>query len=417
MGIQGVSGEQGTTAIPCRMDLLAQRLLPGGVVAGQQVLISGGPGAGKSTLLLQAAHGFIDAGIGCLFVTAEQAREEIVNRFNSFGHSKDGALFQIHALRDLNALSDLIVRSQGCSAFKVLIVDSIQGLGLNSFMHKQWQELYGLMEFLRLQGIAGFFIAHTTKGSEIAGPKKLEHEVDAVMHIRRAFSFRLINVSKNRFGPSTAEPVVCTVDRLGRVFPALRSPNIIVAKTTGFDGRGLLEAEAKIEFNYAPRPKRPALNGVTDAGYKKVASILRGMGVDVGGFGNDVTCSLPGGTRYRPEHDLAIAMGLLSSFLQLPLRGAPIFCSELGLDGELRFLTADVLQRLIKLIEKEFVLLESRTVVVESDSAAVLETVLASLGKTSTVRIVPATSLSAVASHFLVSDASPVVGPNPEESL
>lgn len=398
--------------IPCKLDLLTERLLPGGVVTGQQILISGEPGAGKSTFLLQAVHGFVESGVGVIYVTAEQKREEIAERFNALGIVKKDAHLQIHALRDLKAVSDMIVRSKGLSLYKVLIVDSIQGLGLNSFMYKQWQKLYALMEFLRLQGMASFFIAHTTKDSKIAGPKKLEHEVDSVLTIRRAFSYRLMNVSKNRFGPSSAEPVVCTVDRLGRIFPAQRSPNVIVAKTSGFDGHGLVEAESKIEFNYDPRSRRPALNGVSEAGYKKVASILRGMGVDVAGFGNNVTCSLPGGNRYKPEHDLAIAMSLMSSYLQLPLRDDPIFCGELGLDGELRFLTGDILHRLVTMIDKDFVLLRSRAIVLERDSAMVLKTMLETLGKHSTINIVRASSLSSVASHFLLSDGPPPIEPD-----
>lgn len=398
--------------IPCKLDLLTERLLPGGVMSGQQILMSGEPGAGKSTFILQAVHGFLESGVGVIYVTAEQKRAEIEERFNALGLPKKDAHFQIHALKDLKSVSDMIIHSKGRSLYKVLVVDSIQGLGLNSFMYQQWQQLYALMEFLRLQGVASFFIAHTTKDSKIAGPKKLEHEVDSVMTIRRAFAYRLLNVSKNRFGPSTAEPVVCTVDRLGRIFPAQRSPNIIVAKSSGFDGHGLVEVESKVEFNFDPRSRRPALNGVTGAGYKKVSSILRGMGVDIGGFGNNVTCSLPGGNRYRPEHDLAIAMSLLSSYLQLPLRDDPIFCGELGLDGELRFLTGDILQRLVTMIDKDLVLLRSRAIVLERDSAMVLKSMLDTLGKHSSIRIVRATTLSNVASHFLLSDAPPEIEPD-----
>lgn len=393
--------------IPCVLELLTERLFPEGIVAGQQVLLSGEPGASKSTLLLQALNGFAEAGIGSIYVTSEQKRPEIERRLHDVGTAKGIALIQIHEADSLETLSNLVSRPTPLTPYKVLVVDSLQGLDLGPSAQKEWDKLFGLMQFLRLQNIATFYVAHVRKDLQIAGPKKLEHEVDAVFSIRRAFAYRLLHVSKNRFGPSSSEPVVCTVDRIGRLFLAQRSENVVVAKTAAFDGRGLAEIEAKVEFSLNTRSRRPALNGLIKPGYQKIMSILRGMGVDIGGLGSLVTCSLPGGRRYQPEDDLAIAMAFLSSYLQLPLRDNPLLCGELGLDGELRFIHVSLLQRLVSLIDQDYFILKRRTIVMEKTSAMVFKGMLDKIGKGKDLIIVKASSLSGVAHHFLLHDPVP----------
>ena len=400
--------------IPCELELLTERLFPEGIVAGQQILLSGEPGASKSTLLLQALNGFGEAGVGSLYITAEQKRPEMERRLQAVGSAKGAAQIAIHEAESLEALSELISRPTPLSPYRVVVVDSLQGLDLGPSAQKEWDKLFGLMQFLRVQNIAAFYIAHVRKDLQIAGPKKLEHEVDAVFNIRRAFAYRLLHVSKNRFGPSSAEPVVCTVDKLGRLFPAQKSPDVLVAKTMGFSSSGLVEIEAKVEFNLNTRSRRPALNGITKPGFQKIVSILRGMGVDIGGFGSQVACNLPDGRRCGLEQDVAVALALLSSYLQLPLRDDPIFCGELGLDGDLRFVHPAVLQRLVALIDRDLISLRRSTIVMERDSAMLFKSMLEKTGKGQELVIVRSKSLAGVAQHFLLHDSPPEV---PQELL
>ncbi|UPT73191.1 MAG: hypothetical protein M0D55_15035 [Elusimicrobiota bacterium] len=398
---------QAPAVIPCAMELLSERLFPDGIVAGQQLLLSGEPGVSKSTLLLQALNGFAEAGVPCAYITSEQKRPELQRRLQAVGTEKGIPLVKIHEADSLETLSNLISRPSVSFPHRVLVVDSLQGLGIGPSAQGEWEKLFGLMQFLRIQNIATFYVAHVRKDLQIAGPKKLEHEVDAVFSIRRAFAYRLLHVSKNRFGPSSAEPVVCTVDRIGRLFLAQRNEDVVVAKTAAFDSHGIAEIEAKVEFNINCRSRRPALNGLAKHGYQKITSILRGMSVDVGGFGSLVTCSLPGSRKYLPEHDLAIAMAFLSSYLQLPLRDDPILCGELGLDGELRSLHPSLLQRLAALIDQDFFYMRSRTIVMDAASALVFKGMLDKIGKGRDLVLVKANSLSGVAHHYLLHDPAP----------
>ncbi|GMA57083.1 hypothetical protein GCM10025858_15860 [Alicyclobacillus sacchari] len=184
-------------------------VLGGGVVPGSLVLIGGDPGIGKSTLLLQVSHAIARSGRRVLYISGEESATQIRLRAERLGTVHDD-LFVL-AETDL----DLAIESAGQLHPDFLIVDSIQTVfrpGLTSAPGSvaQVRECTGvLLRFAKSQNIATFIVGHVTKDGAIAGPRMLEHMVDAVLYFEgeRHHMYRVLRAVKNRFG-STNELAV-----------------------------------------------------------------------------------------------------------------------------------------------------------------------------------------------------------------
>ena len=178
------------------------RVLGGGVVAGSLLLVGGDPGVGKSTLLLQAAANLARGGARVLYVSGEESAAQLRMRAQRLG--VQDAPVRVLAETDLD-------RAQACweaLAPQYLVVDSVQtvyrpGAGGAPGSVTQVREAAALlMRMAKTTGCAVFLIGHVTKDGSIAGPRMLEHMVDAVLYFEgdRRHGFRMLRAAKNRFG-------------------------------------------------------------------------------------------------------------------------------------------------------------------------------------------------------------------------
>jgi DNA repair protein RadA/Sms len=178
------------------------RVLGGGIIRGSSVLLGGEPGIGKSTLMLQAASAYAAAG-PVLYISGEEAPEQIKMRAARLGI--DGKQILIHNSSIAEQCADQVLRRRPA----VVIVDSIQTLisdESGSAPGSPNQVKYSVQmisEAARGVSASCFFIAHVTKDGSIAGPKQVEHLVDAVLYFDHSeHELRFLRTSKNRFGSS-----------------------------------------------------------------------------------------------------------------------------------------------------------------------------------------------------------------------
>jgi DNA repair protein RadA/Sms len=323
------------------------RVLGGGLVPGSLVLIGGDPGIGKSTLLLETAVRLAGSHGSGLYVSGEESAEQIRLRADRLAlHSEQ---LMLAAETDLLAIESHIRDAKPAFA----VVDSIQttahpALDAAPGTLSQVREGATLLQRLAKEtGVAIFIVGHVNKEGNLAGPRALEHIVDAVLQLEgdEHGQFRILRALKNRFG-STNELGVFEMTEAGlqgvanpsELFLRERQSNapgsIVVATVEG--ARPLLvEVQALCAPSYFTSPRRT----VTGADFNRVlvalAVIEKRLGLRLGDM--DVYVNVVGGVRVsEPALDLGIALAVISSLQDTP---APANCcvfGELGLAGEVR---------------------------------------------------------------------------------
>src|ERR1044071_1259494 len=182
------------------------RVLGGGVVPGSLLLIGGEPGVGKSTLLLQVAGGVAGADAGVLYATGEESAAQVRLRAGRLGLTSGVAGDAISVLETSEV--GAIVGAAAASRPALVVVDSIQTMTVEELdgpagsVGQVKESALRLMELAKGQGIAVVLVGHVTKDGSIAGPRTLEHLVDAVIELggERGGVMRLLRATKNRFG-------------------------------------------------------------------------------------------------------------------------------------------------------------------------------------------------------------------------
>lgn len=323
------------------------RVLGGGLVPGSVVLLSGDPGIGKSTLVLQMIAGLRRGGKGALLITAEESLGQVGLRASRLG--VDGSELRAAASSSLPAILETAA-DEGCD---VLVVDSIQTIedpahGSAAGSVVQVRECAAaLVRFAKSTGTAVMLIGHVTKEGTVAGPRTLEHLVDAVMSLEgeRTGSFRLLRGVKNRFG-SCDEVGVFAMDEAGlkgvqdpsAMFLADRLPGVAgSAVFPGLEGIRpvLVEVQALVVATTAPQPRRVAIG----CDQRRLALLLGIMSKLSGPqlAGSDIFVAVAGGLQIKePAADLSIGLALISSLRDDPLPSSTVAVGELGLAGEVR---------------------------------------------------------------------------------
>jgi DNA repair protein RadA/Sms len=323
------------------------RVLGGGVVPGSLVLLGGDPGIGKSTLLLQISYEIAAAGRRVLYVSGEESANQLRLRAERLGTVHDN--LYVLAETDLDASLTLIQQQPP----EFLIVDSIQTVyvpGLSSAPGSVSQVRECTSQLLRLAKalhIATFIVGHVTKDGNLAGPRMLEHMVDAVLYFEgdRHHTYRVLRAVKNRFG-STNE--IAIFDMVQRGLQEVANPSEMFlsersgqspgsAVVTAMEGSRplLLEVQALVAATSFGTPRRMA----TGADYNRVCLILavleRRLGMRL--QTSDAYVNLAGGVRVdEPAIDLGIAVALASSYRDRSLGKSDVFIGEIGLTGEVR---------------------------------------------------------------------------------
>ena len=330
------------------------RVLGGGLVPGSLVLLGGEPGIGKSTLLLQAAAGLTrtarDAG-GVLYATGEESPGQVRLRAGRLGllAGEPGERVRVLAEHEVGRIVDVAQAERPV----LVIVDSIQTATLDELegaagsVGQVRESALRLMELAKGHGIAVILVGNVTKDGSIAGPKTLEHLVDAVVNLEgeRFAALRLLRATKNRFG-STDEIGVFEMEERGlievadpaRAFlhgHAGSAPGSVVAPTLEGSRPILVEVQALTSPSAYGTPTRKA-SGLDPNRLSLLIAVLgRRAGLGLGS--HDVYANLAGGlTVMEPGLDLPLALALASSLRDRPIAPGTVAIGEVGLLGELR---------------------------------------------------------------------------------
>ena len=333
------------------------RVCGGGLVPGSAILVGGDPGIGKSTLLLQVAAALTGAGaagagpeaaLACAYFSGEEAVDQIRLRAERLGLA--GSRVQLAAA---TSVRDILATLDSARAPQVVIIDSIQTMYVDSLESAPGtvsQVRASAQELIRLakqRGFALLLVGHVTKDGVIAGPKVLEHMVDAVLTFEgeRSHQFRLLRATKNRFGPTDEIGVFEMTDRglqevanPSALFLAERNTNISGAAVfAGLEGTRpvLVEIEALVSPSPLATPRR-AVVGWDGGRLSMVLAVLEARcGLTLAG--KDVYLNVAGGLRIsEPAADLAVAAALVSSARDRALPEGCVVFGEIGLSGEVR---------------------------------------------------------------------------------
>jgi DNA repair protein RadA/Sms len=327
------------------------RVLGGGLVPGSIVLLGGEPGIGKSTLILQAAAGLAAAAGDVLYATGEESAGQVRLRAGRLGLLDGTAAERIRVVAetDVERISELAREGRP----GVLVVDSIQTVSLDELegpagsVGQVRESALRLMELAKQDGVPVIVVGHVTKDGSLAGPKTLEHLVDAVLSLEgeRTASLRLLRATKNRFGSTEEVGVFEMVERglaevadPGRAFLASASehaPGSVVGATLEGTRPLLVEVQALVAPGSYGTPRRTA-SGI-DANRLALLVAVLGRRAGVGLGSHDVYANLAGGLDLAdPGLDLPLALALASSLRDRPVPPDLVAIGEVGLLGELR---------------------------------------------------------------------------------
>jgi len=322
------------------------RVLGGGIVSGSLVLLGGDPGIGKSSLLMQTSAA-IGARGTVLYVSGEESAAQVKLRARRFGIDGKGIL--ILAETDLDTVIESIRETRPSFA----VVDSIQTMSSDSIGSaaggvSQLRECAArLLEVAKGEDVPIFLIGHVTKEGNVAGPRVLEHIVDAVLYLEgeRSHAFRILRAAKNRFG-STDEVGVFEMAENGLREVTNPSEVFIEERTRGVSGSVvvptiegarplLVEVQALVSSTSFGLPRR-TVNGTDPQRLALLLAVLqKRAGVSTGQ--HDVYVNLVGGLKVRePASDLAVAAAVASALRDQPIEQRTVCLGELGLGGELR---------------------------------------------------------------------------------
>jgi DNA repair protein RadA/Sms len=322
------------------------RVLGGGLVDGSVVLVGGDPGIGKSTLLLQTL-GAIGARMKSLYVSGEESLAQIASRAQRLG-------LPLEPLRCLaETCVERIVENVQKDAPRVLVIDSIQTIWTELLtaapgsVSQVRESAARLVRFAKETGTSIFLVGHVTKEGGIAGPRVLEHMVDAVLYFEGepGSRFRLLRAFKNRFGAVNELGVFAMSDKGLREVP---NPSAIFLSAHGAPTPGsavmvtregtrplLVEVQALVDQSSLGNPRRVALGLEQNRLAMLLAVLHRHGGIAV--YDQDVFVNVVGGIRVQETAaDLPVMLAVLSSFRDRPLADKLVAFGEVGLSGEVR---------------------------------------------------------------------------------
>ena len=321
------------------------RVLGGGLVPGSLVLLGGEPGIGKSTLLLQTALAITDQRL--LYVSGEESEEQIKMRADRIGEAR-AECFVVS-----ETVTQRIFEHVDAVRPDLLVVDSIQTItteevdspaGSVSQIRQCTSEF---QHFAKSTGVPVLLIGHITKDGSLAGPKLMEHIVDAVLQFEgdRNYGFRILRALKNRFG-STAE--IGIFEMAGNGLREVSNPSefLLSQRDETLSGAAVgatlegarpmfVEVQSLVSSAVYGTPQRNA-NGFDMRRLNMLLAVLeKRCGFKLGA--KDVFLNIAGGLRVSdPAIDLAVACSILSSNVDIPVSPRYCFAAELGLGGEVR---------------------------------------------------------------------------------
>jgi DNA repair protein RadA/Sms len=323
------------------------RVLGGGLAPGTAILVGGDPGIGKSTLLLQVAAALSERGEKTIYISGEEATQQIRMRATRLGHANAPVL-----LAAATNLRDVITTLEA-ERPTLAIIDSIQTMWADNVdsapgsVSQVRASAHELTSFAKRRGVSVVLVGHVTKDGQIAGPRVIEHMVDTVLYFEgeRGHQFRILRAVKNRFGAAdeigvfemgdaglkeVANPsALFLADRDGR------TPGSVVF--AGVEGTRpvLVEIQALVASSPLGTPRRTVI-GWDSGRLSMILAVLEARcGVSLAG--NDVFLNVAGGLRIsEPAADLAVAAAVLSAYRDTPFPANTAVFGEISLSSAVR---------------------------------------------------------------------------------
>jgi len=323
------------------------RVLGGGIVAGQVILISGEPGIGKSTLLLQVS----DSMNGALYVSGEESASQIAVRAQRLGIKNN----KIAVLEETDI--DNIIAASSNSDAPIIIIDSIQTMqttdltGTAGSVGQVRECAFRITRFAKQSGIPVVIIGHITKIGTMAGPSTLAHIVDSVLSFEgeKTLNLRLLRANKNRFGATDEAGIfemtdkglesMTNADKIFLTHGSKQIPGSCVSSILQGSRPLLVEVQALVVPNKSGFSKKIA-QGISQPRLELLTAILlRRCGLPL--YEHDIFVNIAGGIKVtEPSIDLAVCLAIASAYFDKPIPPKTIAVGEVGLLGDIREVVA-----------------------------------------------------------------------------
>jgi DNA repair protein RadA/Sms len=324
------------------------RVCGGGLVPGSALLVGGDPGVGKSTLILQALASYAQNGGRAVYISGEEAMAQVRLRAARMDLS--------HAAVGLGAatsVEDILTTLEAGPPPGIVAIDSIQTIWTSSLdaapgtIAQVRTASYDLVRYAKASGAALLLVGHVTKDGQIAGPKAVEHLVDAVLYFEgeRGHHFRILRAVKNRFGPTDE---IGVFEMTGKGLAEVANPSALflgdrtsaspgAAIFAGLEGTRplLVEVQALVAQTSYGTPRRAVVGW--DSGRLAMILAVLDARAGLGLSGHDVYLNVAGGLEIgEPAADLAAAAALVSSFTGQAVPRDCVFFGEISLSGDVR---------------------------------------------------------------------------------
>ena len=325
------------------------RVLGGGIVAGQVILISGEPGIGKSTLLLQVS----DNMNGALYVSGEESASQIAVRAQRLGIKNN----KIAVLEETDIDNIIAASSNSDARPPIIIIDSIQTMqttdltGTAGSVGQVREGAFRITRFAKQSGIPVVIIGHITKIGTMAGPSTLAHIVDSVLSFEgeKTRNLRLLRANKNRFGATDEAGIfemtdkglesMTNADKIFLTHGSKQIPGSCVSSILQGSRPLLVEVQALVVPNKSGFSKKIA-QGISQPRLELLTAILlRRCGLPL--YEHDIFVNIAGGIKVtEPSIDLAVCLAIASAYFDKPIPPKTIAVGEVGLLGDIREVVA-----------------------------------------------------------------------------
>ncbi len=324
------------------------RVCGGGLVPGSALLVGGDPGVGKSTLILQALASYAKSGGRAVYVSGEEAMGQV--RLRAARMDLSDSPVQLGAA---TCVEDILATIDSGPQPGIVAIDSIQTIWTSALdaapgtIAQVRTASFDLVRYAKATGAAILLVGHVTKDGQIAGPKAVEHLVDAVLYFEgeRGHPFRVLRAVKNRFGPTDE---IGVFDMTGKGLAEVANPSALflgdrnsvspgAAVFAGLEGTRplLVEVQALVAQPSYGTPRRAVVGW--DSGRLAMILAVLDARAGLGLSGHDVYLNVAGGLEIgEPAADLAAAAALVSSFIGHPLPRDCVFFGEISLAGDVR---------------------------------------------------------------------------------
>ncbi|RFD19559.1 DNA repair protein RadA [Komagataeibacter melaceti] len=345
-------GLAGDTPPPPRIETRISeldRVLGGGLVPASVVLVGGDPGIGKSTLLLQGACALARLGRKVMYISGEEAVDQIRLRARRLG--LEAPTLELAAAINV---ADIAATLEAEKDLALVVIDSIQTMWMETVesapgtVSQVRASAFELIRLAKQRGFSLILVGHVTKEGALAGPRVLEHMVDAVLYFEgdRGHQFRILRAAKNRFGATDEIGVFAMTDQgleevpnPSALFLAERRGHIAgSAVFAGMEGTRpvLLEVQALLSPKAGDGGARRAVVGWDTGRLNMLLAVLEARcGIKLNTM--DVHLNIAGGLRVgEPAADMAVAAALVSAATGQPTSAGSVYFGEVGLSGEIR---------------------------------------------------------------------------------